>query len=541
MQLFKVSKSNIFYLITYAFLNSILSFSIIYIINNALIGKEGFLKDYMGLVFTATFVYAFLLNVIFQKHLNYYSFTLLYNNEKQLFTKMLETPLRVFERLGSQRFFTAIEDLRIFSFLPYTITHTVNSLLMLALGLVYMYTISFYGGVIVSCLIIIIAFFYFLVVNSMSKKVKTLRAFNDEYYKYVDDVIKGFKELKVNSLRQSHLLNRYLYSNREKAGNLDYRINYVFLSINLISQYGLYFVIALILFVLPEFGLLKREDVISYIIILLFISGPINNLINLQQMYTRFMVANKRINSFLKDFPSNQQKSPVIREKSNFKNLSFQNIQFSFLNEENPFVLGPIDIKIKKGEVIFIIGGNGSGKSTFINLLTGLYEPTKGEIEINNTQILSKEDVQNLVSVVFTNNHIFSHNYEDYTTEGNVKYKELIKLMKLDQVIKDDREVSARRGLSKGQSKRMALIFALLENKPILILDEWAADQDPYFRKFFYENLIPKLKAEGKTIIAVTHDDAYYDQADRILKFDYGKIIKEWTPRERSIVSKKEL
>jgi multidrug/microcin transport system ATP-binding/permease protein len=99
--------------------------------------------------------------------------------------------------------------------------------------------------------------------------------------------------------------------------------------------------------------------------------------------------------------------------------------------------------------------------------------------------------------------------------------------MQLEKIVLDDKDASARRKFSKGQSKRMSLIFALLENKPILVLDEWAADQDPHFRKFFYEELIPKLKREGKTIIAVTHDDAYFNQADRIIKFDYGKIVKD--------------
>jgi putative ATP-binding cassette transporter len=107
--------------------------------------------------------------------------------------------------------------------------------------------------------------------------------------------------------------------------------------------------------------------------------------------------------------------------------------------------------------------------------------------------------------------------------------------MELDKVIQDDKEDSARRPFSKGQGKRMSLIFALLEDKPILVLDEWAADQDPHFRKYFYENLLPKLKQEGKTIIAVTHDDAYFKYADRILKFDYGEIVKDFKVKGESL------
>ena len=109
----------------------------------------------------------------------------------------------------------------------------------------------------------------------------------------------------------------------------------------------------------------------------------------------------------------------------------------------------------------------------------------------------------------------------------------MLRLMKLDDVITDDKEESARRKFSKGQSKRMSMIFALLEKKPILILDEWAADQDPHFRKYFYEELIPMFKAQGKTVVAVTHDDAYFHLANRIIKFDYGSIIKDVSIQNR--------
>jgi putative ATP-binding cassette transporter len=108
--------------------------------------------------------------------------------------------------------------------------------------------------------------------------------------------------------------------------------------------------------------------------------------------------------------------------------------------------------------------------------------------------------------------------------------------MKLDGVVTNDSEEAARRGFSKGQSKRMSLIFALLEKRPIIVLDEWAADQDPHFRKYFYEELIPKLQEMGKTIIAVTHDDAYFHTANRIIKFDYGKVV-----RDVPVISRKEL
>ncbi|MBW1295674.1 cyclic peptide export ABC transporter [Aquimarina litoralis] len=527
----KLKPKDIILLLLYAIPNTILSFGIIYIINKVLAGNEAFLKDYMVIVFLSAVGYTYLLNVIFQKALNKYAFKILYKNEKNLFNQILRAPLITLEKFGTQRFYTAMEDLRIFSNLPYTVTHTVSSLLMLILGVIYMFTLSATSAAIVLGLIILVAVCYFVVMNSMSGQVERLRKYNEHYYKYVNDLLLGFKELKLSLSRRSNIMGKYLGPNRDDAEGLDFKVNYVFLSINMISQYGLYVVIGVILFGLPALGLLEREDVIAYVVVILFISGPINNLVNLQQMYTRFMVANRRIKSFMKDFQIDDEvKSLVQKEDQKFESLEFRNISFNYENEndEKTFALGPIDLTINQGEVLFVVGGNGSGKSTFINVLTGLYKPTEGEIILNDNEYLNiKDDLQDSMTAIFTNNHIFSHNYDDYQLKENDEYRGLLETMRLDQVVTDDKEESARRKFSKGQSKRMSMIFALLEKKPVLILDEWAADQDPHFRKYFYEELIPKLRAEGKTIIAVTHDDAYFHLADRIIKFDYGKIVKD--------------
>lgn len=528
----KLKFSQAIYLLLYAIPNTILSFGIIYIMNNVISGKEGFLTDYMGIVFVSVVIYTYLLNIIFQKKINKYSFEILYENEKKIFDKILKAPLITLEKLGSERFFTVIEDLRVFSTFPEVVTHTINSLLMLLLCMGYLFTLSVSSALTIVTLIILIAVTYFLVISTMSQKVATLRKHNEHYYKYVDDVIKGFKGFKLSGLRRDNLMSKYLAPNRENAKVLDFNINYVFLSINLISQYGLYLVIGVILFLLPQIGLLEREDVISYVVVLLFISGPINNLINMQNIYTRLSVANTRINNFLKDFDTTEAVVEIQNTTpETFNTLTFNDISFAYENDaaEKTFALGPINLSVEKGETIFVIGGNGSGKSTFINILTGLYQPSEGEVILNNQKSNNqKTPTQNLISAVFTDNHIFSHNYDDYALENNKDYQELLKIMELDNVILDDKEDSARRPFSKGQGKRMSLIFALLEEKPILVLDEWAADQDPHFRKYFYENLLPKLKQEGKTIIAVTHDDAYFKYADRILKFDYGQIVKDF-------------
>lgn len=526
----KISFKNIVFLLLFALPNTILSFGILFIINNVISGNKDYDEPYLGWSFLIIIVFTYLLNIIFQKKLNRYAYYIIYENEKNIFKRILNTRLITLEKHGTQKFYTAIEDLRIFSTLPEVITHTINSLLMLLLCLVYMFSLSMYAGISILVLIILIAVVYFIVVTTMNGKVATLRKFNEHYYNYVNDVIKGFKNLKVNSTLSQNLLSKNLFPNRDQAKELDYNVNYIFLSINLISQYGLYLIIGAILFVLPKFNLLPKEDIVSYVVILLFITGPISNLINMQNIYTRFSVANKRINNFLKDFSeekdedNNQNLTNVDFQSLHFKNISFQ---YDNTSEEQSFALDKVNFNAQKGEVIFIVGGNGSGKSTFINILTGLYDHKDGEINLNNEKLNSKKILQNLISPVFTDNYVFSHNYDNYQLENNSQYQSLLEMMEMQEVVGDTKEESARRNFSKGQSKRMSLILALLEEKPILVLDEWAADQDPHFRKYFYETLIPKFKKEGKTIIAVTHDDAYFKQADRIIKFDYGQIVSD--------------
>ena len=99
----------------------------------------------------------------------------------------------------------------------------------------------------------------------------------------------------------------------------------------------------------------------------------------------------------------------------------------------------------------------------------------------------------------------------------------LSKLALSDKVSVSDSQLSTTK-LSQGQRKRLALLLAYLEGRSIIILDEWAADQDPTFRRVFYTKLLPELQAHGKTVIAITHDDHYFHLADTVYRVDAGKI-----------------
>ncbi|MDW3191878.1 MAG: cyclic peptide export ABC transporter [Cytophagales bacterium] len=523
----KINKLHIVYVILYAIPHTLLHFGIIYIINNVLVGNEAFLKTYMGFVFISFIVYAYLLNVIFQKKLNQYTFKILYDSEKKLFKQLLNAPIKALDKFGSERFYTVMTDLRAFSGLPYVIKETVCSLMLLILGLGYMFTISVVSASIVFSLIVIMTGVYFFIINLMSSQMNKLREYDETYHEYIKDLVDGFKEFKLSLVRRTNVVSKYLNPNRDKSEQLDYKLNYVFLSLSMISEYGLHFVIAVILFILPAFDLISQNEMLIYVIILLFITGPINNLINLQQTYTRFLVAINRVKQFLEDFKAVESKEEKEEQiDKSFELLQMENITFRHKSENGEFVLGPIDFQLRKGEIVFISGGNGSGKSTFINLLSGLYTPENGAIRLNDKVLNSTKDgLHGLIAAIYTDNHLFSNNYEDFPLKGNTRFSELIQLMRLEKIIGTDHEYFTRKNLSKGQSKRLALIFSLLEDKPILILDEWAAEQDPEFRKYFYRELLPQFRAMGKTVLAVTHDDTYFDAADRMIKFEYGRIV----------------
>lgn len=207
-----------------------------------------------------------------------------------------------------------------------------------------------------------------------------------------------------------------------------------------------------------------------------------------------------------------------------FKVIRFDQIRFRYeANNGSPFTLGPLDLAINAGETIFITGGNGSGKSTLLKVITGLYAADSGQVSIDGRGI-NITDHRRLFSVVFTDFHLFDRFY-GLGDIGPERLNPLLERMHLETKVGFDGKRLDLSALSTGQGKRMALIAALLEDRPILVFDEWAADQDPYFKRYFYRELLVEFKNRGKTVIAVTHDDRFFDAADQIFRLDYGRLF----------------
>jgi putative ATP-binding cassette transporter len=206
-------------------------------------------------------------------------------------------------------------------------------------------------------------------------------------------------------------------------------------------------------------------------------------------------------------------------------------IRFSYLDRlsETIFQVGPIDFTLRAGELVFITGGNGSGKSTFLKLLAGLYKPESGEITFDGVHVgdSTRQNYRELIAAIFPDFHLFQKLYGIPDPDP----AEVDRLLKQFQLIDKTRVTNGdfrTVDLSGGQRKRLALIVSLLEKRPILLLDEWAADQDPEFRRKFYYDLLPALIAAGTTVVAITHDDRYLDELDlpaRRLRMDEGRFV----------------
>jgi putative ATP-binding cassette transporter len=129
-----------------------------------------------------------------------------------------------------------------------------------------------------------------------------------------------------------------------------------------------------------------------------------------------------------------------------------------------------------------------------------------------------------LFSAIFSDFHLFEklHGLSAVDPE---RVNALLRLMEISDKTAFSEGHFTNTHLSTGQRKRLALVVSYLEDKPIYVFDEVAADQDPQFRRYFYETLLPELKSAGKTVVVVSHDDRYFQAGDRVLQMDYGKLV----------------
>jgi putative ATP-binding cassette transporter len=248
---------------------------------------------------------------------------------------------------------------------------------------------------------------------------------------------------------------------------------------------------------------------------------------------TRAVVALKKVESLGLSLTNSAHEivDDTLLISHKWKHLKLENITHSYYHEpeENSFVLGPINLKLHQGEIIFILGGNGSGKSTLAKLITGLYIPETGNIYLDGNPINNEniEWYRQQFSVVFSDFYLFDRFLGFDNQNLDFQTQKYLAKLQLDHKVKVKNGVLSTTELSQGQRKRLALLTAYLEDRPIYMFDEWASDQDPVFKEIFYTQLLPELKNRGKTVLVISHDDQYFYLADRIVKLEYGQVKTE--------------
>jgi len=462
---------------------------------------------------------------------------LIYDLRIQLIEKIFKTSNQKFEKIDRGRIYTTFNDD------IGTIGDSINMFIMLVTNLftamaamLYLATMAFWATALTTTLVITLSTLYYFVSRSTHHFFEEARDSRNVFMRLLNGMIDGFKEISL------HLNKKVLFKDDVAKSADEYRqkistasIRYV--NASLVGETVLVLILGTAAFAFPVlFPEIQRSVITKFIIVLLYLIGPVNAILQSVPAIMRLRIAWNRVQQFITDIPANREIDLVnVLPKSNtVHHFKIENVKFRYDNEHQ-FEVGPINLEVNNGEILFIIGGNGSGKTTLAKLLTGLYEPDEGKIFINGQEMLPSQ-LGDMFSAVFNPLYIFEKIYDIEIEKKQAEIKRYLHLLDIeDKVQVLNNGTFSTINLSGGQRKRLALLLCYLEDSPIYLFDEWAADQDPEYRKFFYRTLLPEMREKGKIVIAITHDDHYFDVADRILKLNQGKL-EEYSVKRTSVI-----
>ncbi|NJO77725.1 MAG: cyclic peptide export ABC transporter [Cyanobacteria bacterium RM1_2_2] len=360
---------------------------------------------------------------------------------------------------------------------------------------------------------------------SRARKIMTLvREEQDQLYRHFRSLTDGIKELKLHQQRQQDFLQNDLNHSAANYQRYHVRSLTLFAITSSWGQFTLFFVIGVVLFALPNLIQITPQTLAGYVLTFIYLMLPINNLLFNLPSLSRASVALQKIKSL--GLTLNQKLEPNSASTAivaDWQQLILQDVTHTYRTEDSQFTLGPIDLEFQPGEVVFIVGGNGSGKSTLAKLITGLYIPETGKIVFDGQPIENANRIwyRQHFSVIFSDFYLFDRLLG---VANDPQAQTYLKRLQLEHKVKIVDGKLSTTALSQGQRKRLALLTAYLEDRPIYLFDEWAADQDPTFKEVFYRELLPELRDRGKAVLVISHDDHYFHLGDRIIKLDYGQI-----------------
>ena len=460
-----------------------------------------------------------------------------YEMRMGLTRKILSVPLRHLEELGKHRIMAALTgDIT-------TITNTMVDLPMLCMhiatvvgGLCYLGWLSWKALLFVLVFMVIGFISYQIPLGKAVREVKLLRDAWDTLFKNFDSLIDGIKELKLHRRRRTSFVSDVVAKTAEVHQRHTIAGMTVFTFAASTGQVLFFIVLGLLIFGFKGWVGMPNRVASGYALVLLYLMTPLEFIMNRLPDLTRSNIAMRKVRELGGELDEHAVDLALVPTASDDHPVAWSGVEvrgvthvYKREGEDGEFVLGPISFGLKPGELVFLVGGNGSGKTTLAKLLTGLYHPQGGEILLDGVPVTerSSDEYRQLFSVVFTDFHLFDSLLGLERPRLDAEARSYLEQLKLTHAVRVEDGVLSTLKLSQGQRKRLALLTAYLEDRPIYLFDEWAADQDPTFKEIFYLQLLPALKLRGKTVVVISHDDRYYGCADRILKLDAGQLVED--------------
>jgi putative ATP-binding cassette transporter len=491
------------------------------------LGSTVFAWSFVGLV--AAVLVSNLLSRLVMVHLSQRA---TYDLNMRLCRQVITTPLRRLEEIGMHRILTTLtQDIPAITTALIELPFFLINVTILIVCFVYLgwLSLTVLLGLII-CLVVGILSFHLLRAKARSA-LKFARGEADKLIGHFRALTEGTKELKLNRQRRKEFFSKVL---EPTAAN--YRHHYVagrtvYAAVHSWGQVLYFIIIGLMLFALPAVQEINLATLTAFTIIVLYMRAPIGALMELGPVFGMANIALEKVEELglsLVAIDTDERRMDEARLRKPWERIELFGVTHTYFQgrEDRNFICGPINLTLYPGELVFMMGGNGSGKTTLAKLVTGLYVPESGEIRINGEVVTdrNREYYCEHFSAVFSDFYLFTQLLGLDPSDLESRAQACLNRLQLDHKVEVEGGCFSTTELSHGQRKRLALLVTFLEDRPIYLFDEWAADQDPAFREIFYLKLLPELKERGKTVIVISHDDRYFHVADRLIKMDCGTI-----------------
>ena len=446
------------------------------------------------------------------------------NLRLQLCRQILNTPFEKIENVGTARLQAMLtEDLNTISTAFVQMPSVIINFSRAFFCILYLLWIS----PLAMCLILLTSVptvYVMVLLNRNSRTlIRSIFPVRDHRFQLYKALTEGIKELNVNRQWAYLFLNNHLLPNADNFKSIQEKS---FMASQYVINWGqcVYFIIILTVLIFSSHGYFSLEVVAAFALVGLFLRASITSLLNSIPAWQRATTAVQNINSFKLSEPiSSEIPDCTIQKALLQKNmtLELQELAYTYstAHGKESVRVGPFNLQFESNKITFLTGGNGSGKTTLVKLIAALYQPTTGQIVLNGTPVEenSTESFRTKICPVFSEFFSFDAIIDELIQKSSINTNNLIATLQLKEVFKRQPGSIDSRNLSSGQKARIALLPVFLSEKPIVIFDEWAANQDPDFKKIFYYELLPQLRKSGRMVIAVTHDSNYFDAADRVI------------------------